>query len=47
MFIKVEPYWNVNANSPFECLNSSIKVEPYWNVNDIFLPYANKKYQLK
>ena len=45
-YIKVEPYWNVNAsfNAILMAL-CSIKVEPYWNVNGFrvyTVPYLAK-----
>ena len=34
VFIKVEPYWNVNLdNLGYSPYSKVIKVEPYWNVN--------------
>ena len=32
--IKIEPYWNVNAQSKEKWYTGGlIKIEPYWNVN--------------
>ena len=37
LFIKVEPYWNVNAILVIGGIVwCCIKVEPYWNVNSTF-----------
>ncbi len=40
VWIKVEPYWNVNyQEDKLTILSPVIKVEPYWNVN-LFLLFC-------
>ena len=36
LYIKVEPYWNVNlVTGGTQNTGEIIKVEPYWNVNKV------------